>query len=196
MPDEPPSSAIPLSATSDSVLAKLNCHYCQASFTGTFRKGNLGRHIRIFHEKHKREWPCGVHGCYRVFKRSDARLKHQRKHHPELQLLRSSPRNLSSGSSIGVDEVTANKAKGSSSGYSPYESTLKSHTSTISTQKPLALGPHPKICDRLSLRRDSRSTGGPPHRQYTISRDDTISQSELLKRKLKALRSPPCHARI
>jgi hypothetical protein len=52
---------------------------CEAQFTGLYRRGNQRRHFRLIHNSV--QYPCGVSGCYKTFKRQDARLKHHRKHH-------------------------------------------------------------------------------------------------------------------
>jgi hypothetical protein len=56
---------------------------CPAFFTGVHRRGNLGRHTRQQHKSGKL-YVCKDDTCAREFKRSDARVKHYRKHHPEL----------------------------------------------------------------------------------------------------------------
>lgn len=62
------------------------CNYpsCDRSFTGAHRRGNFLRHQRISHSSHSgyQDYPCQL--CSKVFRRQDARLKHQRKYHPEL----------------------------------------------------------------------------------------------------------------
>jgi uncharacterized C2H2 Zn-finger protein len=63
----------------------LRCPTCHASFNGTYRRGNLSRHIR---QKHglipTRPYVCEEDGCSKVYYRQDARLKHYRKQHPHL----------------------------------------------------------------------------------------------------------------
>jgi hypothetical protein len=56
---------------------------CSSFFTGIYRRGNLGRHRRQQH-KYVKLYVCDDNTCAREFKRSDARVKHYRKHHPEL----------------------------------------------------------------------------------------------------------------
>jgi hypothetical protein len=60
----------------------LRCEDCGAHFSGTYRRGNLGRHRRQKHAS--TDYPCESDSCERVFKRQDARLKHYRKKHPNL----------------------------------------------------------------------------------------------------------------
>jgi hypothetical protein len=63
----------------------LRCPSCHASFNGTYRRGNLSRHIRIKHGfMPTRLYVCEADGCSRVYHRHDARLKHYRKQHPGL----------------------------------------------------------------------------------------------------------------
>ncbi|KAI4641656.1 hypothetical protein J4E93_007754 [Alternaria ventricosa] len=58
---------------------------CTASFTGTYRKGNLVRHKRQRHDiGGVIPYECEDLTCDKVFKRQDARLKHYRKYHPHL----------------------------------------------------------------------------------------------------------------
>ena len=60
------------------------CPSCPATFEGLHRKGNLGRHRRMKHRGDPIVFACEEPSCDRVFKRSDARLKHYRRWHPEL----------------------------------------------------------------------------------------------------------------
>lgn len=61
---------------------KLTCTICNATFTGDYARGNLTRH---FKSKHSGEiLPCEVPDCDQKFDRSDYRLSHYRKAHPEL----------------------------------------------------------------------------------------------------------------
>ncbi|KAF2627871.1 hypothetical protein BU25DRAFT_45782 [Macroventuria anomochaeta] len=64
----------------------VKCGNCGVEFTGIYRLDNLARHVR---QKHIQGMtvtdPCTGHGCHLVFQRKDARLKHERKRHPELQ---------------------------------------------------------------------------------------------------------------
>lgn len=75
-----------LSIASSSVPEALSCHAkgCSVIFQGQYRKGNLARHIRLQHRGGNGAYPCEDTHCSRSFKRSDARLKHYRKHHPYL----------------------------------------------------------------------------------------------------------------
>ncbi|KAF2632221.1 hypothetical protein BU25DRAFT_143924 [Macroventuria anomochaeta] len=78
-----PTSPTPseVSMTPSVVRASLMCHIggCHVLFTGQYRRGNLARHIRLVHNR--REFPCGVIGCNRIFKRQDALKKHFDKKH-------------------------------------------------------------------------------------------------------------------
>jgi len=56
---------------------------CGQSFTGLYRRGNLGRHRRLIHGT-GRAYTCENDMCAKEFRRQDARLKHYRKYHPEL----------------------------------------------------------------------------------------------------------------
>jgi uncharacterized Zn-finger protein len=57
---------------------------CGARFTGRYRKGNYARHRRQYHGGHPASISCEEPDCQKSFKRKDARLKHYRKHHPQL----------------------------------------------------------------------------------------------------------------
>jgi hypothetical protein len=56
---------------------------CDASFSGEYRNGNLGRHIRQKHRALK-SYDCENEACDKTFSRQDARLKHYRASHPGL----------------------------------------------------------------------------------------------------------------
>ncbi|RAQ99457.1 hypothetical protein DDE82_008232 [Stemphylium lycopersici] len=63
----------------------LLCNVCKAKFTGLYRRGNLARHVKHQHANaSKVPYMCRLAGCLKVFARSDARLKHERKQHPWL----------------------------------------------------------------------------------------------------------------
>ncbi|KAH8731165.1 hypothetical protein GQ44DRAFT_722808 [Phaeosphaeriaceae sp. PMI808] len=58
---------------------------CKKMFQGKYRRGTLHRHMRLKHNnEQEREYKCEAHGCNKVFKRQDARLKHHRSKHLEL----------------------------------------------------------------------------------------------------------------
>jgi hypothetical protein len=60
------------------VLAPLVCGHCKVEFNGEYQKGNLARHIRRFHSAftlHR------CRSCPKVYKRDDARRKHEWKKH-------------------------------------------------------------------------------------------------------------------
>jgi hypothetical protein len=79
-----------VSVTPTSVPDVLCCQHgkCRKTFTGTYRRGNLQRHMRLKHspssKEEEREYACNATGCNKRFKRQDARLNHFRKHHPEI----------------------------------------------------------------------------------------------------------------
>jgi hypothetical protein len=63
------------------------CPQCSERFTGTYKRGNLARHMKHTHGgEGGSSYPCTAKECSKVFKRADARLKHARKQHPELHL--------------------------------------------------------------------------------------------------------------
>ncbi|KAF2034869.1 hypothetical protein EK21DRAFT_84988 [Setomelanomma holmii] len=57
---------------------------CHATFTGAYRRGNQGRHMRLKHGRKERVYPCEDLRCDKIFLRQDARLKHYRKKHSHL----------------------------------------------------------------------------------------------------------------
>jgi hypothetical protein len=58
----------------------VNCDQCGVKFTKNYRASNLGRHHRLKHaEEEPRKYVCQF--CGKAFKRSDARLGHERKKH-------------------------------------------------------------------------------------------------------------------
>lgn len=71
---------------------------CEQSFQGKYRKGNLNRHMRHKHRAPLSVYPCAEPHCGKTFARSDARLKHHRRHHPWLM---SEPRPASSTTPVG-----------------------------------------------------------------------------------------------
>jgi hypothetical protein len=73
----------PMFTTSVSALEVIRCDECNQEFHGTYRRGNMNRHRRQKHQTQS-SYPCADPNCPRVFGRQDARLKHQRRHHPEL----------------------------------------------------------------------------------------------------------------
>lgn len=67
--------------------AAVTCPHCNQIFTGTLRKSNMSRHIRTKHGApgtRAREYLCSSRVCGKTFRRSDAKLNHERKEHPEL----------------------------------------------------------------------------------------------------------------
>ena len=63
----------------------ISCGECGKEYTGKHSRGNLARHERHKHgERKEAPYLCLVQGCRSVFERSDARLKHTRRRHPEL----------------------------------------------------------------------------------------------------------------
>lgn len=79
-------SSAPSPTNTDASSLEWSCPFdnCNARFTGRFGKGNLGRHRRQKHAGQRVEYPCVSRCCTRTFKRKDARLKHHRKAHPDL----------------------------------------------------------------------------------------------------------------
>ena len=61
-------------------VLKCRVEGCIAKFNGVYRRGNLARHIRLSHSSDQ-IYLCGIDGCRRTYKRSDARKKHQRSKH-------------------------------------------------------------------------------------------------------------------
>ncbi|KAH7069551.1 hypothetical protein BKA63DRAFT_84812 [Paraphoma chrysanthemicola] len=79
------SSPLPTSRYTDSNTAC--CGQCSQQFRGSYRRGNLARHVRHKHQGAKGgPYTCTADGCFRVYQRQDARLKHMRKKHPDLPL--------------------------------------------------------------------------------------------------------------
>ena len=62
----------------------VRCESCSAEFRGPYARGNYGRHRRQKHPVHRGMLECEAPSCTKVFLRVDARLKHYRRHHPEL----------------------------------------------------------------------------------------------------------------
>jgi hypothetical protein len=62
----------------------LRCPSCDVSFVGTYRRGNLSRHIRQKHQSTPTPYVCEADGCHKAYYRQDARLKHYRTKHPHL----------------------------------------------------------------------------------------------------------------
>jgi uncharacterized Zn-finger protein len=77
-----------MSLTSSHVPDLLCCDYpgCDKTYTGKYRRGTLQRHARMKHAEEERTYPCGIGRCQKTFARQDARLKHYRNHHPDLNL--------------------------------------------------------------------------------------------------------------
>ncbi|KAF1941688.1 hypothetical protein EJ02DRAFT_422840 [Clathrospora elynae] len=79
------SSATIASTTNPTGNNIICCGRCGVEFTGVYRRGNLARHVRQKHAEAKGgPYTCTADGCYSVFARQDARLKHARKNHPGL----------------------------------------------------------------------------------------------------------------
>jgi uncharacterized C2H2 Zn-finger protein len=82
--------------TSLSPPLSLDCSFpdCGRKFSGESRVGNRKRHLKSYHQildgQTLLSLKCSAPRCKRLFKRSDARLKHERKKHAELD--RSPPR--------------------------------------------------------------------------------------------------------
>ncbi|KAH8628748.1 hypothetical protein IG631_16005 [Alternaria alternata] len=81
----PRTPALATSASPSSVQSNMvRCPSCSAQFEGIHRQGNYGRHRRQKHAGQRKELPCEHSTCGKSYRRSDARLKHYRKYHPEL----------------------------------------------------------------------------------------------------------------
>lgn len=77
----------PSSVDSPTTSDHLSCNEpgCMAAFSGTYRKGNLERHKRLYHKgKDPSYYSCEDDNCAKTFRRPDARLKHYRRNHPHL----------------------------------------------------------------------------------------------------------------
>ena len=80
-----PQLGLPLLPPTSQTPETLTCKACGQHFTGKYRRGNLARHARVAHEDDgELRYLCDAERCDKRFKRKDARLKHYRKHHPEL----------------------------------------------------------------------------------------------------------------
>jgi len=51
---------------------------CSVKFTGVDRRRKRIHHLRRFHEDHR--YPCGMHGCDKIFYLKDAYLSHMKRH--------------------------------------------------------------------------------------------------------------------
>jgi hypothetical protein len=91
------------SSTSVVVGNALRCSHegCKSEFNKSWGKGNLARHLRMKHKDGGRRYICQVGSCASVFQRSDARLKHYRKEHPELVKKPMRPRKASNSTGTG-----------------------------------------------------------------------------------------------
>lgn len=80
----PSTVSSPMSITPSSEPAELQCSApgCGETFHGKYRRGSLNRHMRLKHRGSPGNYPCAERSCIKTFKRSDARLKHYRRHHP------------------------------------------------------------------------------------------------------------------
>src|SRR5690242_16884902 len=77
-------SIAPPTTEADARSEVFYCQECGAKYTGQYGKGNLGRHRRHKHDGEIVELPCEDNYCSKVFRRRDARLKHYRHDHPNL----------------------------------------------------------------------------------------------------------------
>ncbi|KAH9870978.1 hypothetical protein J1614_006552 [Plenodomus biglobosus] len=78
----------------------VTCVQCRKPFQGRYRHGNLARHVKHSHGTVSLQYPCTVSGCDKTFKRTDARLKHTRRQHPESHLAPMSDRQKVAGVEI------------------------------------------------------------------------------------------------
>jgi hypothetical protein len=91
-PSSSATSPVPslLSVTPANELNVLLCLQdgCPKTFQGIYRRGTRQRHMRLRHGKvrgqEEKEYSCEAVACNKVYMRQDARLKHYRKRHPEL----------------------------------------------------------------------------------------------------------------
>ncbi|KAH6629203.1 hypothetical protein C7974DRAFT_183029 [Boeremia exigua] len=85
-----PRSSSPLASLPASRIATpgvISCAQCGTDFSGIYRRGNLARHVRHKHDQGSGKlFSCRAANCLHDFRRPDARLKHERKLHPELQI--------------------------------------------------------------------------------------------------------------
>ncbi|KAF1951918.1 hypothetical protein CC80DRAFT_189899 [Byssothecium circinans] len=79
------SEVSPGSRSSPASNTSVFCSICGKVFRGEYARGNLTRHRKTCHSS--TIFPCEVGGCRRQYHRSDARLHHYRKSHPELNML-------------------------------------------------------------------------------------------------------------
>jgi hypothetical protein len=82
-----PGMSSPMAITPSSAPEVLCCHVigCEVEFHGKYRKGNLNRHLRLYHQATGvRIYHCADPFCPKEFRRQDARLKHYRRRHPHL----------------------------------------------------------------------------------------------------------------
>ncbi|KAF1962686.1 hypothetical protein CC80DRAFT_512061 [Byssothecium circinans] len=92
----PPTSLLPSEAP---MTLMCPIQGCTASFYGKYRKGNLTRHTKTSHTDGSQVfYTCEY--CLRTFRRMDARLKHERKSHPELSRRPALPRKPTVGDTI------------------------------------------------------------------------------------------------
>lgn len=64
-------------------VLKCGVNRCEATFSGRYGKGNRARHKKDYHGG-KEPVICEDSNCGKIFRRSDARLKHYRSRHPHL----------------------------------------------------------------------------------------------------------------
>jgi hypothetical protein len=57
---------------------------CTVEFVGRYRRGNRARHLRNIHGLV--HYLCGINGCTKTYRRSDARKKHQQRNHGRLPI--------------------------------------------------------------------------------------------------------------
>lgn len=135
----------------------LVCHElnCNAVFSGSYRKGNLARHIRLFHRREQAEYPCMESTCNRVFKRQDARLKHCRKHHPHIALPAPNRRRMRSRSTytLAQEAQEAQRSERRQSETTPLIELHSSRQDNLASENPMienAPSPLPSIAGRCS----------------------------------------------
>jgi hypothetical protein len=89
----------------------LTCRQCGQMFTGTYRSGNCRRHIQNKHTgADSNVYKCGAPGCFKIYQRQDARLKHMRSRHPELHVPPVQRRRAEASSTQTLSRVRANSS--------------------------------------------------------------------------------------
>ena len=75
-------------STAEEVYLPVKCEQCSKVYTGQYGLGNMRRHVSLTHVG--KSYEC--RGCEKSYKRSDARRGHERKKHPNLDIISSTRR--------------------------------------------------------------------------------------------------------